>query len=63
MTLDERVRTINYNIETVNGVIYLIGIARDRDELDRVIEYARNIPYVRKVVNYVLLSSDPRRTA
>lgn len=50
---DADVDSINYSIETVNGAIYLIGIARSQAELDRVIAYARDIPYVRRVVNYV----------
>lgn len=50
---DADVDSINYSIETVDGAIYLIGIARSQAELDRVIAYARDIPYVRRVVNYV----------
>lgn len=50
---DAEVDSINYSIETVDGAIYLIGIARNQAELDRVIAYARDIPYVRRVVNYV----------
>ena len=53
LTFDENVLAINYAIETVNGVIYLIGIAQDRKEMDRVIGHARSIGYVRKIVNYV----------
>lgn len=50
---DSQIDSVNYSIETVNGAIYLIGIARNQAELDRVIAYARDIPYVRRVVNYV----------
>ncbi len=44
-------------------VVYLMGIAQDRTELDRVTNHARNVKYVRKVVNYARLRSDPRRFA
>ena len=44
---------INYSVETVNGTIYLIGIAQNQEELDRVIAHARTIEYVRKVVDHV----------
>jgi len=50
---DSKVADINYTVETVNGVIYLIGIARSQSELDRVIDYARNIGGVIKVVSHV----------
>jgi len=53
MTLDEKILAINYSIETVGAVIYLIGIAQDQAELDRVLNHARNIKYVKKVVNHV----------
>ncbi|MHA1154262.1 MAG: BON domain-containing protein [Alphaproteobacteria bacterium] len=56
---DAAIASINYSIETVNGSVYLIGIAQDQAELDRVIAYARNITYVRRVVNYMRLKTDP----
>lgn len=50
---DAKIADINYTVETVNGVIYLIGIARSQSELDRVVDYARNIGGVVKVVSHV----------
>ncbi len=55
ITLDRDVMAINYAIETVGGIIYLIGIAQNQAELDRVIGHARNISYVRRVVDHVRL--------
>lgn len=53
ITFDKDVLAINYSIETVGGVIYLIGIAQSQAELDRVINHARSIKYVKQVVNHV----------
>lgn len=53
LTLDSAVRAINYSIESVRGTIYLMGIAESADELQRVIDHARDIAYVRRVVSYV----------
>jgi len=50
---DGDVRSINYTIDTVNGRVFLLGVAQSRAELDRVIDHAREIPYVRGVVPYV----------
>jgi osmotically-inducible protein OsmY len=50
---DSQVKSINYTIKTENGVVYIIGSARTKDEMERVTGYARNIPNVRKVVSYV----------
>lgn len=59
MTFDTSILAINYSVETVDGVIYLMGIAQDRDELNRVIAHARQIPYVRGVVQYVRIKAEP----
>ena len=56
---DAAIASINYSIETVNGSVYLIGIAQDQAELDRALGHARNIRYVRRVLNYMRLKSDP----
>jgi len=53
LALDKDILSINYSIETVNRVVYLIGIAQSREELDKVIAHANNIQYVTKVVNHV----------
>jgi len=50
---DGNVREINYTIKTVKGVVYIIGTARSQQELDRVVDYARNIGNVKRVVSYV----------
>ncbi len=63
ITFDKEIEAINYSIETVDHVIYLLGIAQDREELDRVIRTARDIEYVERVVSHVLLKDDPRRKA
>jgi osmotically-inducible protein OsmY len=61
LLLDKQVLSINYSIETVDQVVYLMGIARNQKELDVVVNYARSLSYVKQVVNYVILRDDPRR--
>lgn len=63
LLFDREVLSVNYSAETVNGVVYLMGIAQDGPELIRVTEHARNVPYVRRIVSHVRLKSDPRRTS
>lgn len=53
LTLNKEVLSINYNIDTVQGTIYLMGFAQNREELNRVIELARTIKGVNGVVSYV----------
>jgi osmotically-inducible protein OsmY len=60
---DAQIRSVNYNIDCVAGTIYLMGVAQDQTELQRVIDHARDISYVRHVVSYVRLKNDPTRLA
>ena len=53
LTADSKISGRNYSIETVAGTIYLMGTARDKAELDRVVAHARDISGVRNVVSYV----------
>jgi osmotically-inducible protein OsmY len=61
LMFDKDVSAINYSIVTVGGVIYLMGIAQNQAELDRVINHARDIADVRGVESHVRLKNDPRR--
>jgi osmotically-inducible protein OsmY len=58
ITFDRDVQSINYSIDTVQGTVYLMGVAQNRPELDRVIEIARTIPNVQQVVSYVKLAGE-----
>ena len=54
LLLDMAVLHINYDIETVNGVVYLIGIVQEEGELARVVGHASAIPGVRHVADHVI---------
>ncbi len=56
---DGDIASTNYSVETVNGEVYLIGVAQDQAELNRALTHARNIAYVRRVLNYMRLETDP----
>ena len=47
------VSSINYSIDTVQGTVYLMGFAQNREELNRVIEISRTVKGVNGVVSYV----------
>ncbi|MDH5747928.1 MAG: BON domain-containing protein [Rhodospirillales bacterium] len=53
ITFDSAISAINYEVETVNATVYLIGIAKNQSELDRVIGHARSISYVKQVISHV----------
>lgn len=61
LVVDQDILSLNYSIEAVNGSVYLMGVAQDQGELDRVVAHAKDLAYVRQVVSYVRLKDDPTR--
>jgi osmotically-inducible protein OsmY len=59
LLFDKDVSSINYSVESVGGTVYVIGLAQDRAELNRVLNHARGMSYVKKVVNYVQIKRPP----
>lgn len=47
------ISSLNYSFETVNGVVYVMGIAQSQHELDKVLHIVNNTDGVDKAVNYV----------
>lgn len=62
ITLDNKIKAINYSIDTVNGTVYLMGIAQSQAELNRVRNHARQLSYVRRIVSYVRIKT-PEKTS
>jgi osmotically-inducible protein OsmY len=58
LIFDGDVQSINYTIDTVQSVVYLMGIAQDRAELNAVIDHARNTSYVQQVISYVKMAGE-----
>lgn len=58
---DSEIVDINYAIETVNGIVYLIGVGQTDAEITKVTDHARTIKGVRRVVSHVWLKTDTRR--
>ena len=60
-TFDLEIYAVNYTVDTIGRVVYLMGIAEDQRELDRAVDHARGLRYVKKVISHVMLKDDPRR--
>ncbi len=59
LTFEKHVQSLNYSIDTVQGVVYLMGVAMSQNELNTVMNLARTIPNVKQVVSYVKLVGEP----
>lgn len=61
ITAEKGVRSLNYSVEVVHGIVYLMGIAQDIDELNTVTYIASTIKGVTKVISHVRVKNDPSR--
>lgn len=53
LALDRDIDALNIALETHDGTVYLIGSARNPQEIRRILDHARAIRYVSGVVSYV----------
>ena len=58
LMLDEEVNSLNYNIETVNKVVYIIGISSSSDEKKKAIDLTKEVFGVEEVVDYITIKSE-----
>ena len=57
---DQEISSLNYSIDVVNGIVYLSGVAANEKERERVITHAQTLRFTKKVINYIILSTDKR---
>ena len=53
--LNENVSSIDFDVVTVNQIVYLIGSAKTRSEINQIIDIAATTAGVRKVINHIVL--------
>ena len=58
LILNEKINSLNYSIETVNKLVYIIGIARSESERDLVINIAKEVYGVEEVIDYISIKVD-----
>jgi osmotically-inducible protein OsmY len=61
LLLNKKINSRNYNLETINGKIYIYGMARTAEELDEVIKEAKLIPDVVEVIPSIILADNLSR--
>jgi osmotically-inducible protein OsmY len=55
---DAQVRSSNYTVHTLNGIVYIMGYARNAPERDLVLSYARNLSNVNQVKSYIQVGNE-----
>jgi len=58
---DAEISDINFSHSVSKQTIFLIGIAQDNNELDKVIHHARTVKGVKKVISHLILKNDKKR--
>ena len=58
LILDENINSLNYSVETVNKLVYIIGIARTENERDLVVEVTKDVYGVEEVIDYILIKNN-----
>lgn len=53
LTFNKNILAVNYTIETIQGTVFLLGIAQSQTELNRVLDLVKGISYVRRVISHV----------
>ncbi len=61
LLLNKKINSRNYNLETINGKVYIYGVARTTEELDEVIKEAKLISDVLEVVPSIILADNLSR--
>ena len=57
---DNSISSLNYSIDVVNGTVYLSGVAKSVDEMNKVVSHAENLRFTQDVFNYIILEKDQR---
>ena len=59
--LAKNLRSVNYQVTTVDNDVYLLGVAINETEMTRATSIASKVRGVSKVINYIILANDSRR--
>lgn len=61
LIITKTIHSTNFEVDAVNGTVYILGIAQNETERRNVAEIARRVKGVREVASHVILKDDPRR--
>jgi len=61
LILNKKVKAANFNIDTVNQVTYVFGIAHNEEEKKEIIQEAKQIVDLKEIITSILMISDLSR--
>jgi osmotically-inducible protein OsmY len=61
LILNKKVKSANFNIDTINQTTYIFGIAHNEEEKKEIIQEAKQIVDLKELVSSILMASDLSR--
>ena len=58
---DKEVSEVNFSSTTENRILYIVGIAQNEKEINKVLDHASNIAGVKKIINLMIKKDAPKR--
>ena len=58
---DQEISEVNYSSTTENRILYIVGIAQNQEEMNKVLDHAAYIPGVKDIINLIIEKNDPKR--
>lgn len=59
LLVEKNVRSVNYSIDTINGIVYLMGVAQNEWEMKKAATVASRVKGVKRVVSHVVVKENP----
>ena len=57
---DKRINSLNFSIDVVNDIAYIVGIAESKEEMRLVKDQASSARFIKEVFNYIIVTDDKR---
>jgi osmotically-inducible protein OsmY len=51
--LDSNINNLNFSIETVNSIVYILGIAQNQKEVNHILEIINSVYGVEEIIDYI----------
>lgn len=59
LLVEKNVRSINYSVDTINGIVYLMGVAQNDWEMHQAALVASRVKGVKRVISHVRVKENP----
>ena len=57
---DKNINSLNFSIDVINDKAYIVGIAKNKEEMKLVKDQASSARFIKEVFNYIIVTNDKR---